>query len=152
MAAAYLATADVDAAIGATERQVLLSDTEAVGGYSATYFTAINNRASELAKAMAEKAGYSPGDTTTDQRLIAATLGLFLVEAYSRKQGGEEGRKRVAPHLLMAVDDLRSGKLKLTSTPTTLGAAGGAQFSESDRTATTNWAPVFSRERLGKYY
>lgn len=151
MVAAYLATADVDAAIGATERQVLFSDNETVAGYNGTYFTALNNRASELAKSMAENAGYSPGDSTTDERLKAAALGLLLLEAYSRKLGAEAGKRRVAEHLLMAVDMLRDGRLRL-GTPTARDAVGGAVFSGSSTTTTGDFPAIFRRDRQKGLY
>lgn len=149
MAASYLTTADVDAVISVRTR--LFEDTSPGdgSGYSATFFTRAVELASAIVKSAAHSAGYtSLGDSTTDEQVIAATLGQFLVIAYNRKQ------QAVPPEFFEAVNlatGIRDGSVPLTSlTVSSRAAVGGVEFSDVSE-STSSRHQVMSRAKLTTY-
>lgn len=146
---AYLATSDVDALIGANERQALFSDDNTVAGYSVTYFTSLNEKASAVIQSAAKNAGYTLGATTTDDLVKLCTLGQIIAMAYGRKG-------LLVPSQWQYIVDMRTdlinGNLPLSMSPDAADAVGGLQW--SDQTSTTGnggRVQIFSRLKLQGY-
>ena len=148
MAAAYLSTDDVDALIGADVRQALFT-TPSVA-YSSTHFTRVNQMASAIVKSAAKNAGYTLGDTTTDDVVVTATLAEFIKMAPANRKGIAVGKAFVDQYG-GTMEAIRSGQLPLGSGPDTVQGVGGSTFSETDPTAEDTYAPVLSRSNLSGY-
>lgn len=142
MAASYIATTDVDAVIGTKERQKLFTDDEAGSAYDSTEYDRVVELASELIKVAGKHAGYTLGDSSTDQSVKLATIGAFLPMAYGRK-----GLAVPAPLVWMTnlAEAIRRGEYPLTGTsPDTDHARGGSQFTESSATVTGSRPSVYN--------
>ena len=147
--AAYLDTDDVDALIGASERQALFSDTNTAAGYTEAYFTRMNELASAIIQSAAKNAGYEVGATTTDDLVKMATMGQLLSMLYTRK--GISVPAAWAPYVALR-DDLINGQLPLAASPTVANSVGG--FSWSDQTSSTangGNAAIFTRTKMSGY-
>ncbi len=146
MAAVYLTSADIDALVGTDVRTALFVDDT-----GNTHLARCIQLASAVIKSAAHRAGYTGlGDTTTDEQVIAATLGQFLVLMYNRKQ------QRVPPEFFEVVNmatEIREGRLPLLglTASTTSAAAGGAAFSETNSSVSGARYNPLSRERLDVY-
>lgn len=147
MASLYLSVADVDAAIGSTRRQNLFA-TE-TGTYLTADYTRVVQYSSALVKAAAQNAGYSLGDTTTDDVVVTASLGQFLKMAYGRKGGEVPDQWDSAVALLEAI---RTGAVPIPSlTPSTRDGSGGSVFTESSTSITNSSRQIFSRREQNVY-
>lgn len=148
MAANYLADADINAAIGSELRVALFSDSG--GTESTTERTRAIEIASAIVKAAVTKAGYSIGDTTTDDTVIAATLGQFLAIAYGRK--GEKVPEQFYSVVNLA-EEIKTGKVPLPSLALdTSAAVGGVDFSDTSSSSASSRHQVFAlRTKLDVY-
>lgn len=147
MAAAYLTVTRVDAVLGADQRAALLSDDNTVAGYNSTYFTLINNQASALVKAAARNAGFTLGDTTTDDIVIQATLGQFIKQACGRKSVAIPEALGYLVEMIVLIAD---GTLTLGD-PTVKNAVGGFTWSDQSTTSADGLPAVFTRKTLMGY-
>lgn len=149
MAAAYIDTTYVDTFIGSDVRQALF--TEVGSTYSSSAFTQVVNAASQVVKMAAKNAGYSLGDTTTDQTVMLATMVEFLKMAPGARKGFPIAEKLVEEYG-GTMEAIRSGNLPLDQDPSAQNAVGGIVFTNSDETDPTARSAVFTRERFGSYY
>lgn len=141
MAAAYIDSDYVDAMIGADVRAKLFDDGS---GYVSSILTVQINAASALIKAAALNAGYTLGDSTTNDTIKIATFGQFIGLAYNRKGliPPEEYRSTIA-----MAEQIRTGVLPIPGdSPLPRDAVGGVKFSDSD--ATTGKPALFTRDNL----
>jgi len=83
----YLDTDDFDALVDGRTRLVLFDDTAAEDGtgYSSTLFDRACQFASIRARAAMERAGYSPGASTTEDGVKMVALAAVVAFAYGRK-------------------------------------------------------------------
>ena len=146
MAAAYIDATYIHAFISQGRLEDLFTDPG--GSYTASYLTQQINSASELIKSAAKNAGYTLGDTTTDENVKLATFGQLLMTAYGRKGEGVPEQFATAVNLAAAI---ASGDWPLTTTPKARDAVGGNEFSETTSTVSTSRHPVFSRVKLDVY-
>lgn len=151
MAASYLTATYVNQYITSAVRISLFDDDED-GSLSASEIAAFDELvtgASEQARAYAENAGYVPGDSTTSRILKKATLGIFLIEAYQRRQ---QNVPEQFATLLSLAEELRTGALEIYDlTPTTRDAVGGSSFTETDSSVSGSREQKFSRSKLTGY-
>ncbi len=147
MPATYIDTDDVDAVLDSDTRQDLF--TPVGGAYTASYFDRSVQLASELVKAAASNAGYTLGDTTTNETVKLATLGQLLGFAYARRQLELPAQFWGLINLSEAI---RTGDVPLVGlTPSESAAVGGSGFSTTDSTVTGSREQVFSRSELDVY-
>lgn len=151
MSAAYITTTDVDALIGTDVRQALF--TTPTVAYSSTHFDRVVELASALVKSAAKNAGYTLGDTSTDELVKLATLAEFIKMAPANRKGIKVGAEFVA-QFGGTMEAIRNGSLPLAADPDLVGGVGGATFSATTGTAsaTNNVVPpIFSRFGLRNY-
>lgn len=146
MAAAYIDATYIHAFISQGRLEDLFTDPG--GSYTASYLTQQISASSELIKSAAKNAGYTLGDTTTDENVKLATFGQLLMMAYGRKGEAVPEQFATAVNLAAAI---RSGDWPLTSTPNARDAVGGVKFSETTSTVSGSRHPVFNRIKLDVY-
>lgn|SRR5574343_386117 len=148
MAANYITSADVDAMIGSGRRQALFTDPG--GSYSSANFVRVCELASAVVRAAAHEAGYtSLGESTTNDQVILAALGQFLMMSYGRKGEAVPDQFAAAVHLAEAI---RSGNVPIVGiSPSTGTAIGGSSFTESDADVDGARVQLFSRDEQDVY-
>ena len=145
MAAAYITSTDVDAMIGLDVRQSLF--TTPTVAYSSTHFDRVVEIASALVKSAAKNAGYTLGDTTTDDLVKVATLAEFLKIAPANRKGITVGKAFIEQYG-GTMEAIRNGSLPLATAPDAAAGVAGSEFSSTTGTAsaTNNVVPpIFSR-------
>jgi len=144
--AAYLTTDDVDAIVGATERQSFFTD---AGAYNSALFTKINNLASALGQAAAQNAGYS---ASSDNDMVKAmTLGAFVRLMYGRKQ--LEVPKHTLEVLGGLLEGVRVGEVPIPGlSPDAQDAVGGNDISPQSATSASGRPAVFNNKGLRKVF
>jgi hypothetical protein len=131
MPALYIDTDFVDAFIGESVREDLFDDG---AGYVSANFTVLATVASERVRGWASSSGYETqmGDTTTDYRVMLATVGVFIPLAYARPSKTlplPEDWDAHPSHT--AIEEIQSGKMKLEVDPATATAVGGMLFTSA---------------------
>lgn len=147
MAASYVATADVDALIGSERRQALWSNESEV--YQSAEYERAVELASEKVRIACKAAGYTLGDSTTDDSVKLATVGQLLLMGYGRK--GERVPDQFAAEVSL-MEAIRLGHVHLSSTAADgFDGVGGSKFSESRTSITTSAPRIFSRKEQDYY-
>lgn len=144
MAAAYISETEIAAQITQAKFDGLFSDDS-----GDIFRDQLIEQASERVRSAAKRAGHALGDTTTDQNVVYATMGVFLLLAYGRRD--EQLPERFSD-MLRTVDKIERGEIALDGAPNTTSAIGGAVFSESneDTSSTARFNPL-SREKMAGY-
>lgn len=125
MAVAYITTAQVNAQITSAKRAALFADDVADA-----FLNELIEQASVRVQAAAQRAGYTIGSSTTNEQIVNATMAVFLLMAYGRRD--QTLPERFHPDLSL-VDRLERGELALVGVTPDAGAGiGGAIFSEGD--------------------
>lgn len=147
MSAAYIDADYIDAFIGADTRTAIF--TTPTAAYSAAQLTTVIQSASADVKMAAKNAGYTLGDTTTDDIVKKATLVQFLRTVNTRKgvSVGEDFIKLWGDYL----GGIYRGEIPLDGTPDTSSAVGGAKFSENATSSDTTYTPKLGIGQTGGY-
>jgi len=153
MSAAYIDETYIQAFIGLDVMQALFTTPSAE--YSATHLGVAVNAASALVKMAAKNAGYTLGDTTTDDTVKLATLAEFIKMAPGMRKGLTVAQSFV-DQFAGLMSAIANGTLPLDSDPDTVGGVGGSTFSETDTSVTPTadaptFPPVFNRFTLRGY-
>ncbi len=145
--ASYITATDINAVIDDGARQALFTPTGS--SYDSGTFSTCVMHASEIVKAAALNAGYTLGDTTTNQTVKTATVGQFLALAFARKQ-------QSLPEQFWAMfnmtEGIRTGNIPIPgATPSETAAIGGSKFSSTDTTVTGSRENLLDRESLKNF-
>jgi len=148
--AAYIDNADIDAVIGANTRQALFTDDgETYAADGADRVTRLIALSSDLVKAYAKNSGYSVGDTTTEDRVKMATLGVFVELAYQRSEKGLDLPDGWATSpMKLAAEAILTGDMPLEASLDKGSAVGGWLFSTHDADVTNARDQRASRKNL----
>jgi len=144
MPTSYLDTDDFDALVGGRTRLVLFDDSAAEDGtgYSSTLFDRAAQLASIRARAAMENAGYSPGDSTTEDGVTIVALAALISFAFGRKGlSVPEATQTILADLLEGV---RVGDVPIPNlSPSSADGVGGIKSTDRSTTSTTGRPPIF---------
>lgn len=147
MATSYITTTEVDGLIGSARRQALF--TPQGGSYDSTRFAYVAQLASVAVRIAAKGAGYTLGDTSTNETVQMAALGQFLLIAYGQK--GEKVPEQFAA-IVNLTEAIRVGQVKIVGlAPDAYEGVGGAKFTESATSITSSAPRIFSRKEQDLY-
>jgi hypothetical protein len=136
---AFIDTTYVDSAIGTSLRGALAPSTAA--------FNIYEKQARAAVQAAAQVAGYSIGNTSTNDMVQLLTLGQWFFFAAGMRKGIE-----TPPAIQASIDKLaevRDGRWPLPGlSPSTEDGVGGSKFSDTSETSTASRHAYFSRDKL----
>ncbi len=138
---AFLTTGYVDACIGTATRQAL-ANTSA--------FAIYEKQARAEVQAAAQVAGYSIGNTSTNDMVQWLAMGQWFVFAGAQKKGLEPTES--IQRALDSLELVRTGKKPIPGlSADTEDGVGGTKFSDTSETSTSARVQYFSRAKLSSW-
>lgn len=136
---AFLTSGYVDLAIGTTLRQALAPSTAA--------FNVYEGQARAAVQAAAQVAGYSLGNTSTNDMVRLLSLGQWYFFAAGNRKGIETPAS--IKESIDKLAEVRDGRWPIPGlSPSTRDGVGGVAFSSTTESATGGRAQYFSRTKM----